>query len=83
MRNYKELARKKRVLAGAGGFEPPYGGIKIRCLTAWRRPNSPTRQTQNLADLWGRTIVTAAPMGKRDDGFFVRLPQIRRFSGKS
>ena len=22
-----------------GGFEPPHGGIKIRCLTAWRRPN--------------------------------------------
>jgi hypothetical protein len=28
------------LLAGAGGFEPPYGGIKIRCLTTWRRPNS-------------------------------------------
>ncbi len=27
-------------LAGAGGFEPPYGGIKIRCLTAWRRPKA-------------------------------------------
>ena len=27
-------------LAGAGGFEPPHGGIKIRCLTAWRRPNA-------------------------------------------
>jgi hypothetical protein len=26
-------------VAGAGGFEPPYGGIKIRCLTAWLRPN--------------------------------------------
>ena len=26
-------------LAGAGGFEPPYGGIKIRCLTTWLRPN--------------------------------------------
>jgi hypothetical protein len=26
-------------VAGAGGFEPPHGGIKIRCLTAWRRPN--------------------------------------------
>jgi hypothetical protein len=26
-------------LAGAGGFEPPYGGIKIHCLTTWRRPN--------------------------------------------
>lgn len=25
-------------LAGAGGFEPPHGGIKIRCLTAWLRP---------------------------------------------
>ena len=27
-------------LAGAGGFEPPYGGIKIRCLTTWLRPSS-------------------------------------------
>ena len=26
-------------LAGAGGFEPPNAGIKIRCLTTWRRPN--------------------------------------------
>jgi hypothetical protein len=26
-------------VAGAGGFEPPYGGIKIRCLTTWLRPN--------------------------------------------
>jgi hypothetical protein len=26
-------------MAGAGGFEPPNGGIKIRCLTTWRRPN--------------------------------------------
>ena len=26
-------------LVGAGGIEPPHGGIKIRCLTAWLRPN--------------------------------------------
>lgn len=26
-------------LVGAGGIEPPNGGIKIRCLTAWLRPN--------------------------------------------
>lgn len=26
-------------LAGAGGFEPPNGGIKIRCLTTWLRPS--------------------------------------------
>src|SRR5262249_6248538 len=30
----------RRHLAGAGGFEPPNGGIKIRCLT--RVPASPT-----------------------------------------
>ncbi len=30
-------------LAGAGGFEPPHGGIKIPCLTTWRRPNSVER----------------------------------------
>ena len=33
-------------LAGAGGFEPPYGGIKIRCLTTWLRPN---RQQNTVA----------------------------------
>src|SRR6187399_2012881 len=27
-----------KTLAGAGGFEPPHGGIKIRCLTTWLRP---------------------------------------------
>ena len=27
-------------MAGAGGFEPPNDGIKIRCLTTWRRPNT-------------------------------------------
>src|SRR5690348_2407267 len=27
-------------LAGAGGFEPPNGGIKIRCLTTWLRPTT-------------------------------------------
>jgi hypothetical protein len=26
-------------LAGAPGFEPGDGGIKIRCLTTWLRPN--------------------------------------------
>jgi hypothetical protein len=32
-------------IAGAGGFEPPRGGSKGRCLTAWLRPKS---QTQNI-----------------------------------
>ncbi len=48
----------KDSLAGAGGFEPPYDEIKIRCLTTWRRPNPPPAST------WARrkarrTIVRA------------------------
>ncbi len=27
-------------MVGAGGIEPPNGGIKIHCLTAWLRPKS-------------------------------------------
>ena len=30
-----------KTLAGAPGFEPGNGGIKIRCLTTWLRPNGP------------------------------------------
>ena len=32
-------APKATRLVGERGFEPPNAGIKIRCLTAWRRPN--------------------------------------------
>ena len=41
------------LVAGAGGFEPPYGGIKIHCLTTWRRPKAeaeggePCRETRS------------------------------------
>ena len=34
--------RRRDWLAGAGGFEPPNGGIKIRCLTTWLRPKTPS-----------------------------------------
>ena len=27
-------------LAGVAGFEPTNGGIKTRCLTTWRHPNT-------------------------------------------
>ena len=33
------------MLVGAGGFEPPHGGTKNRCLTAWRRPSLEVRGT--------------------------------------
>ena len=43
-------ARAMSRLAGAGGFEPPHGGIKIRCLTAWRRslPNIVGQRQNNV-----------------------------------
>ena len=28
------------ILAGVGGFEPPNGGVRVRCLTAWLHPKS-------------------------------------------
>jgi hypothetical protein len=33
-------------LVGAGGIEPPNDGVKVRCLTAWLRPNAPPRFQQ-------------------------------------
>jgi hypothetical protein len=44
------------VMAGAPGFEPGNGGIKIRCLTTWLRPNAAT------CPVAARTIA-AAPGG--------------------
>ena len=55
-----ELDQTPDCLAGAGGFEPPYGGIKIHCLTTWRRPNnlSGKRRTSLPANsLWQRRSI--------------------------
>src|SRR3972149_6606464 len=35
--------RFQTLFAGAGGIEPPNGGSKGRCLTAWLRPNERNR----------------------------------------
>ena len=32
------ITKKLFIMAGAAGIEPANAGIKIRCLTAWRRP---------------------------------------------
>ena len=37
--NRNRRAKSLKRLAGAPGIEPGNGGIKIRCLTAWLRPN--------------------------------------------
>ncbi len=46
-----EPGRTHEWLAGAGGIEPPNGGIKIRCLTAWLRPNALTEQRIRLPQI--------------------------------
>ena len=33
-------------MAGEGGFEPPNGGSKGRCLTAWRLPSLKLTRTK-------------------------------------
>src|SRR5690349_1299571 len=38
--SFGSLQQRPHCLVGAGGLEPPNGGIKIRCLTAWLRPKA-------------------------------------------
>ena len=38
------------LLAGAPGIEPGNAGIKIRCLTAWRRPNKINQRVSTVAE---------------------------------
>ena len=52
-------------LAGAGGFEPPYGGIKIRCLTTWLRPNRIGRLTASPF-LGNKTAGEPSPCWRQD-----------------
>ncbi len=35
-------------LAGTAGFEPASAGVKVPCLTAWRRPNIKIRKAEAL-----------------------------------
>src|SRR6516225_269317 len=52
-------------LAGAGGLEPPNGGIKIRCLTTWLRPirrlSKPARRADHSGRNWANQRLAAAP----------------------
>src|SRR5262249_60738572 len=54
-----------RSMAGAGGLEPPNGGIKIRCLTTWLRPirrlSKPARRADHIGRNVGKPTLAAAP----------------------
>src|SRR5262245_36540332 len=59
------IAFQEFKLAGAGGLEPPNGGIKIRCLTTWLRPIRRLSAPPRCADHSGRNCanqrLAAAP----------------------
>src|SRR5262245_9640068 len=54
-------AKFLKQLAGAGGFEPPHGGTKIRCLTAWLRPIGGLPSTRNGMGLQGCARAKSSP----------------------
>ena len=58
-------------LAGAGGFEPPNGGIKIRCLTTWLRPTEPRKcpSAHRLEPTWVRRNITVSTLAINDRGW--------------
>ena len=37
-RKHPGRVRRSECLVGPAGFEPTDGGVKVLCLTAWRRP---------------------------------------------
>ncbi len=68
-------------LAGAGGFEPPHGGIKIPCLTTWRRPNSVEQFTARRALKTARRNCSISNETRRTVRRFIVARQV--YKGKS
>ncbi len=64
--NYRPL-RGHFILAGAPGFEPGNAGIKIRCLTAWRRPSNFSAS--------GRTTLRNAGIARFTTPYRLATPQ--------
>src|ERR1700692_3538403 len=60
-------------LAGVEGFEPPYGGIKTRCLTAWRHPNSEINSQRTRRHSLSRPITFPARASRS-----IRAPDMPR-----
>jgi hypothetical protein len=68
-------------LAGAPGFEPGDGGIKIRCLTTWLRPKTCTGETlaaRCRPRLRGTIAARADPINAAFPAQTLRLTGLRR-----
>ena len=77
-----DLIYQEFLLAGAEGFEPPYRGIKIRCLTTWLRPNRLGRLT-GRPPAGNKTAGEPLPCRRQDRslssarGWYPRIPSGR------
>jgi hypothetical protein len=72
-------------LAGAPGFEPGNGGIKIRCLTTWLRPNLPQSAVLGAAIQcpgWGAGLKRPRSPAKETRGRSVAQPGSAPRSGR-
>ena|GEM_PF-2851573 len=63
-------------MAGLGGFEPPDGGTKTRCLTAWRQPKNIIYGGEGEIRTLGRLLTYIRLAGVR---LQPARPPLRRF----
>src|SRR5437763_15538416 len=55
------ISRSLLRLAGEGGFEPPNGGSKGRCLTTWRLPKSAGRDSNKNPVVCAHSLLGSGP----------------------
>jgi hypothetical protein len=58
-------------MAGAPGFEPGNGGIKIRCLTTWLRPKSYRKAASKRFRLRRRDHSGVGPTNQRPSTIYI------------
>src|ERR1700722_445807 len=67
------------IVAGVEGFEPPYGGIKTRCLTAWRHPNLES----TIGETSGAETQAVANLSSKGESFSPRTKKPSHPGGNS
>ena len=65
-------------MAGVPGFEPGNAGIKNRCLTAWRYPNTVAVNRKHRKYGWGTWIRTRECRYQKPVPYRLAIPQYRR-----
>ncbi len=69
------LLQTSHRLAGVPGFEPGNAGIKNRCLTAWRYPNTVAVNRKHQKYGWGTWIRTRECRYQKPVPYRLAIPQ--------